>query len=138
MRWARGFFRLWLVLSLFWIVGMSLAVRPDQTYQAYSAAKMSLGESNGFVSIDTLSDAADMAIAANDEPAANKLLAMAAAAKRSPEGLYKTERRKAFERQRGKLKGGIGLIFLPVILAFMIGACLTWAFRGFRHGSERT
>lgn len=133
MRWARGFFRLWLVLSLFWIVGMSLAVRPDQTYQAYSAAKMSLGQSNGFVSIDTLSDAADRAIAANDEPAANKLLAMAVAAKRSPEGLYKTEKRKAFERQLGKLKGGIGLIFFPVIFAFIIGACLVWAFRGFQR-----
>jgi hypothetical protein len=133
MRWARGFFRLWLVLSLFWIVGMSLAVRPDHAYQAYNASKMGLGENNGYLSAAVLSSRADNLIAAGNVDGANKLLAMAAAAKRSPEGLYKTERRKAFERQRRKLKEGIGLIFLPVIFAFMIGACLVWAFRGFQR-----
>lgn len=133
MRWARGFFRLWMVLSLFWVVAMFFAMRPDQTYQEYSAAKMDLGENNGLVSADTLIEAAERAIAADDIPAANKLFAMAAAAKRGPWNNYKTEERKTFERRLSGLKEEIGFIFLPPIIAFIIGACLAWALRGFQR-----
>jgi len=134
MRWARGFFRLWMVLSLFWVAGLFFAMRPDQTYQEYSAAKMDLGENNGLVSADTLIDAAERAIAADGvSPAANRLFAMAAAAQRSPDGLYRTEKRKAFERRLSGLKEEIGFILLPPIIAFIIGACLAWALRGFQR-----
>lgn len=121
-----------MVLSLFWVVAMLFAMRPDQTYQEYSAAKMDLGENNGLVSADTLIEAAERAIAADDDaPAANRLYAMAAVAKRSPDGLYRTEKRKAFERRLSGLKEEIGFILLPPIIAFIIGACLAWALRGF-------
>lgn len=133
MRWARGFFRLWMVLSLFWVVAMFFAMRPDQTYQEYSAAKMDLGENNGLVSANTLINAAERAIAVDDIPAANKLFAMAAAAKRSPNGLYETEKRKTLERRLKGLKEEIGFTLLPPIIAFIIGACLVWALRGFQR-----
>ena len=137
MRWARGFFRLWIVLSLFWVAGLFLSMRPDQTYQRYSEAKANLGETDGFVSIDTLVDAAAKAAENNDMPAANKLRAMAEAARRSPEGQHKTEARKKFERRDRGLKGDIGFILLPPIIALIIGSCLAWALRGFRRGSEK-
>lgn len=138
MSWARGFFRLWLVLSLFWVVGMFLAMRPDQTYQEYSAAQMYLGENGGIIPIAALTEAADRAFAANDDAAANRLLAMAEVAKRSPWNKYKTEERKIFEARLRTLKEEIGFIFLPIILAFIIGACLVWALRGFGRGNEAT
>tara|TARA_R110002124_G_C8934948_1_gene512276 strand:+ start:774 stop:1157 length:384 start_codon:yes stop_codon:yes gene_type:complete len=123
-----------MVLSLFWVAGLFFAMRPDQTYQEYSAAKMDLGESNGLISADTLIDAAERAIAADEaSPAANRLFAMAEVAKRSPDGLYKTKKRKTFERRFRGLKEEIGFIFLPPIIAFIIGACLAWALRGFQR-----
>lgn len=32
MNWARGLFRLWLVLSVIWIVAVAMLFRPDQVY----------------------------------------------------------------------------------------------------------
>jgi hypothetical protein len=55
---------------------------------------------------------------------------MEAAAELSPDGQYKSEKRKIFEGHMKTLKEEIGIMFLAVILAFIIGACLLWALRG--------
>ncbi len=122
-----------MVLSLFWIVGLFLTVRPDQTYREYSAAKADLGENNGFISPATLSDRADELLAAGNEKGANELRAMAEIAERTPKGRYKTEKRVIFEGHLKTLKEKIRFMFLPIVLSFMIGACLVWALRGFRR-----
>lgn len=64
------------------MTALFFVMRPDQTFQEYSAAKTHLGKYDGLLTAEALQEAADNAFAADDQGAGIKLRSMEAAASR--------------------------------------------------------
>lgn len=137
MNWSKGFFRLWLVLSIIWAVSLFAISRPDQEVRNYFAAKSELRGGDGKIYRDEFLNAAEKAAAANDIAAAERLQKLADDLGDDPAAYYKMEGLKKLERALSSFKQDMLLIFAPIIIVFSIGAGLLWAVRGFR-GDNRT
>jgi len=163
IHWARGLFRLWLVLSLVW-AGVILSIeRPDRVFQALMADKERAREIAASLEVDMgeidlnleVERAAAAARAARDQ--ANPSEDMQAtglgetketeALRQRAEVLRRAalmraqvraqvavlELEAAFKRER--IQATVGLVLLPPAVLLLIVATLLWALRGFRRDS---
>lgn len=121
MNWARGLFRLWLVLSVLWIATWAIAMRPDQQWSQYTE---SYAQAEGL--------ARDLREGVTAE---NLTEAQAEAILRAKEELFLRADRKV---QSSWSTITAFLAIGPGVAAglFVIGFSLLWAFRGFRGQSQ--
>lgn len=137
MAWGRGLLRLWIVLSVFWAVALMAGFRADETITNYLSAKSALGDRDGYYSFSDLSRASQNAAKANDSVAVAWLEEMAERAIKAPDGKIKSQELIRLESAASDLKLFATLIFAPILVTFLIGAALLWAFRGFMEDAIR-
>lgn len=121
MNWARGLFRLWLVLSILWIAMWAVAMRPDQQWNQYTenyakAEELARGLREG-VTAENLTEAQSEAILRAKE-----------------ELSLRTD-----QKVQSSWSAIIAFLVMgPGFAAglFVIGISLLWAFRGFRGQSQ--
>lgn len=123
MNWARGLFRLWLVLSVLWISAWILAMRPDKALVSYQESIRSAVEAGV--------QAADLeAAVAVDPNAANPFEAIQLRA-------IETKWRELAERRSNDLLDFIYVGPVVSVAVFAVGALLLWASRGFRRDEAK-
>jgi hypothetical protein len=115
MNWARGFFRLWLVLSILWIAIFSITFRPDQALSLYNGS---------------YAEAVDIATrlregTSNDNFTEAQFEAIQRARLRRTD--LKVQRHKSDLLNFLAIGPGVSAMF------WLIGAGLFWAMRGFTH-----
>ena len=147
IRWARGLFRLWLVLSMMWLGGVIFVERPDTVLGAL------LADQERARAIAVTIEARGVGLSPNlaSEGAAAARAAVAAFESRGqepPDSLV--QELEAFRRaivmhvqirllgqeaalKRERLRATAWLVVLPPAVLFFIGATLLWALRGFRR-----
>lgn len=121
MNWARGLFRLWLVLSVLWIAMWAVVMRPDQQWsqytESYAKAEELARDLRERISGDNMTEAQSEAIL------------------RAKEELFLRTDRKV------QSSWSTIMSFLAIGLGvsaglFVIGVSLFWALRGFRGQSQ--
>jgi len=117
MNWARGFFRLWLVLSVLWIALLVAMMRPDQEIAEY---KMSYAKAESI--------ARNLKLYSEDQTLAEKEPEVTLLAKKAL--LRQTDARIQRNEENLIQFVAIGLGFPGALL--LIGASLFWAIGGFR------
>jgi hypothetical protein len=143
MNWARGLFRLWLVVSMLWVVLASLAMDTPKAIKDY------LG--SGFIRTDVAaSDVSLLPISENvfeavvdgrsfeiETPVTQR---DSAAWTRMLDSIAEEFNRTATLENARVRSEAIGIILttiLPPLLVFTLGISLLWALRGFSQGRKK-
>ena len=120
INWARGLFRIWLLLSLVWMGALTIAFRPDEALPGYyEAYERTYGYGLEVVSIP------------KDATGDEKLRRDKAIA------LMMASDRETTEYKDDLIRYAV-IAIAPSMTLFVLGAGLLWAFRGFRHASHNS
>lgn len=120
VRWARGFFRLWVLLSCLWVIvsiGEAWSRFPSEHQRAYQV----LSDSGEGIEPSRVAAAAAKARAANDTEAGERLQ------QRADEKL-----RQLRAAQDEELSYAISRTIVPPLMLLALGSAIAWALRGFR------
>jgi len=120
MNWARGLFRLWLVLSMLWISAMGITLRPDQALSDYREHVAKAQEV-----APKVADLMDLE-SPTLEQEQNRTVLLA---------VLRAHDDKA-ERSKRNLLTFITFSLIPSIAILVTGGGLYWAVRGFRQDRE--
>lgn len=144
--WTRGFFRLWLVLSLMWIGAIIAVERPDRLYRSLMVDRERAQEVAAIVAQESFeafaghsgqTEDSEMTVQnENLETMSHEELAKLAKQRRAALAsaqLAALQDRVALKRV--ELQAWASLAFFPPSILFMLGFSLLWAIRGF--GRER-
>ena len=116
MNWRKGFFRSWVLFSVFWVVGVGIATYQDdwQTYQdaSHSMVKKAMTDEE-FIAHGRLTEEQNKAI--NSARARLKI----------------TEMNTLKSARENLMHAGVAAIGVPAAL-LALGAMIAWVFSGFR------
>lgn len=118
VNWSRGMFRLWLVLSVMWVVLVFVLARPDQNLSLYQRLGEGLEVASGIL-----------------ERSGDELVMPDGAVR--PRLNIEAERMRLMasqEIERRRLIASVSLAFVPPLVILTIGLLLAWAIRGFSRG----
>ena len=116
INWAQGMFRLWLVLSVIWILGMAIALRPDRSFHEYLQYQSMISENS-----ETTSRFSRFA---DDK----QRLALERAYERAMK-----EVQERMQRKRAEVAVSAALMFIPSFVLLALGAALYWIVIGFKR-----
>lgn len=158
INWRRGFFRVWAICALTWVIGVgvyAVALWRDHTYRYYySASRDSLHSSSYnlveapyFQRDETLTIQADRAtiVFVTDLPERKQILIHAPDAPKQVKFALPTPANVAplldraeqqrREKQLSELTTSLLVMVMPPVVVLALGALLAWALRGFRSTS---
>lgn len=154
MNWRRGLFRLWVVLSICWVVGVAVIATPEIRYEIRRAdqaasALATFDEESYWQLQHTIESARQRSAREGRAETSNSLDATLFAARQglrdpTPEeaaDLYTASRveelteeaRQAARHRNGDIVFWIGFAGIPVVVVFLIGSGLLWAVAGLRQ-----
>jgi len=121
MRWGRGFFRLWVVLSAIWLSAIAAFTADNFPNENQPWHMVAAGESTDRWPIARVQAAAIAAARAGDSAGSQKLHQMADDAAK-----------KLQAAREAAIKNGVSLGLSFPLISFLVGLAVTWIARGFR------
>lgn len=123
IRWSRGFFRFWLVLSVMWVAAIFfIADTPKELSRAYRmhvAMKADAADQGGASEEDNSKSWQDAPIVGSSQ---DRLL----------EEALEVAQARVWADATKNLRQNAALGFIPPLVVLVIGTMIAWALRGFR------
>ena len=133
MRWGRGLFRIWLVLSVIWVGGFFALERPDRAILSFLDANEALNEAlerieSRSAEINSDGDSLNSEVFVIDDEAMKGLIMEKAVAKASA-ALFRART----EQSKLEVRNYLFIAFVPVLILLALGWAILWAVRGFKR-----
>ena len=134
MNWARGLFRIWMVISVLWVAIQLANVQPVSRITEVIEANAELGVNRGIYTSEMLETAAQNASRQGNFDDADRIRQLGAELQIN--GRYKTTERRRFDRAVHSLASMLQFTLVPpAVLGFILFG-LWWSISGFRSGKR--
>lgn len=128
MNWAKGLFRIWIIISALWIVPFFLIHDPVSNFERMNRLEAELGDDRGLISIERIERALSNAEEVGNQDDINALRRMI---NESWNGVYRTQERRYYDSAKSALKYVLQIIFIPpAVLGFILFG-IWWIAGGF-------
>ena len=128
MNWAKGLFRIWVIISALWVVPFFLMHEPIANIERVNRHKAELDDLDGLWPVERLQNALERAEAAGDGQGAAQLQSMI---NESWNGVYRTHERRDYDSAKRSLEEGLQIILIPpAVLGFILFG-IWWIASGF-------
>lgn len=134
MNWARGLFRIWIVISVSWVALQLVSDRPVSKITEVIQANAELGVNRGIYTSEFIETAAQNASRQGNLDHADRLRQLGA--ELLVDGRYETLERQRFDRAVHSLASMLQFMLVPpAVLGFILFG-LWWSISGFRSGKR--
>lgn len=143
MNWARGLFRLWMILSFFWIVfSLGTTETYDKVMELFKGEELPINATSAELDFDGIEDGTatitfqgrvlevDTSGVEPGDPEWNSLLDATARWFNQDAARVNAESRLRLE---GEINGALRMAFVPPFLLLLLAIALIWALKGFKR-----
>ena len=128
MNWAKGLFRIWIIISVLWGGLFFVALDIPRTFERFNQTRAELDALDGLWPVGLIEDAKARAQAEGDQEEVGQLQRMI---NESRNGIYRTHERRNYDRATSSLKFVLQVTFIPIAVLGFILFGIWWIAGGF-------